>query len=128
MQPDWLASAVFYQVYPQSFADSNGDGIGDLPGLIGRLDHVAELGANGLWLLDWFRHQRRDIGHLLKQSHPVTIAHHDPRARIRQPRAQRIDLKQSPPEFGRLCIRPQPHNGDKVVVRPFENGHCCLEA
>jgi maltose alpha-D-glucosyltransferase/alpha-amylase len=63
MQPDWLASAVFYQVYPQSFADSNGDGIGDLPGLIGRLDHVAELGANALWLNPIFDSPFLDAGY-----------------------------------------------------------------
>jgi maltose alpha-D-glucosyltransferase/alpha-amylase len=50
VEPAWLASAVFYQVYPQSFADSNGDGIGDLPGLIGRLDYLADLGVDALWI------------------------------------------------------------------------------
>lgn len=48
--PAWLHHAVFYQIYPQSFADSNGDGIGDLPGLIGRLDYLRDLGINALWL------------------------------------------------------------------------------
>jgi maltose alpha-D-glucosyltransferase/alpha-amylase len=48
--PAWLHDAVFYQVYPQSFADSNGDGIGDLPGLISRLDYLRDLGVNALWL------------------------------------------------------------------------------
>jgi len=44
----WWRSAVVYQVYPRSFADSNGDGIGDLPGLIGWLDHLALLGVQPL--------------------------------------------------------------------------------
>jgi maltose alpha-D-glucosyltransferase/alpha-amylase len=48
--PEWLETAVFYQIYPQSFADSNGDGIGDLPGIVSRLDDLAELGVNALWI------------------------------------------------------------------------------
>src|SRR5438270_9377269 len=48
--PGWLADAVFYQIYPQSFADSNGDGIGDLPGLMDRLDYVQWLGVNTIWI------------------------------------------------------------------------------
>lgn len=63
MTPDWLDTAVFYQVYPQSFADSNGDGIGDLPGLIGRLDDVAALGCNALWLNPIFDSPFLDAGY-----------------------------------------------------------------
>jgi glycosidase len=48
--PEWLRRAVFYQVYPQSFYDSNGDGVGDLPGLISKLDYLQELGVTALWL------------------------------------------------------------------------------
>ena len=43
--PDWLLRTVMYEIYPQSFADSDGDGIGDLPGIIGRLDYLAWLGV-----------------------------------------------------------------------------------
>ena len=46
MGSDWLHDAVMYEVYPQSFADSNGDGIGDLRGVIERLDHIASLGVD----------------------------------------------------------------------------------
>jgi alpha-glucosidase len=46
----WWRSGVLYQIYPRSFADSNGDGIGDLPGIISRLDHLAWLGVDGIWL------------------------------------------------------------------------------
>jgi alpha-glucosidase len=47
---DWWRDGVLYQVYPRSFADSNGDGIGDLAGLIGKLDYLAWLGVDGIWL------------------------------------------------------------------------------
>ena len=46
----WWKNAVFYQVYPKSFQDSNGDGVGDLPGLISRLPYLEELGIDGIWL------------------------------------------------------------------------------
>src|SRR5215210_9087958 len=46
----WWRDGVLYQVYVRSFADSNGDGVGDLPGLTGRLDHLAWLGVEGIWL------------------------------------------------------------------------------
>jgi hypothetical protein len=44
--PEWLKSAVFYQIYPQSFLDTNDDGIGDLQGIIEKLDYIASLGVN----------------------------------------------------------------------------------
>lgn len=46
----WWKNAVFYQIYPKSFQDTNGDGVGDLPGIIARLDYLAELGIDGIWL------------------------------------------------------------------------------
>ena len=47
---DWWKSAVFYQVYPKSFQDTDGDGFGDLRGVIGRLDYLEKLGVVGVWL------------------------------------------------------------------------------
>jgi alpha-glucosidase len=46
----WWREAVFYEIYVRSFADSNGDGVGDLPGLISKLDHLADLGVDGVWV------------------------------------------------------------------------------
>lgn len=48
--PGWLKNAVFYEIYPQSFYDSNGDGIGDINGIIQKLDYVKGLGCNAIWL------------------------------------------------------------------------------
>jgi oligo-1,6-glucosidase len=47
---EWWKSAVIYQVYPRSFADSNGDGVGDLPGVVGKLDYLQHLGVDAIWL------------------------------------------------------------------------------
>lgn len=49
-QYGWWKSAVFYQIYPKSFQDSNGDGVGDIPGIISRLDYLQTLGIDGIWL------------------------------------------------------------------------------
>ncbi|WP_221359050.1 alpha-amylase family glycosyl hydrolase [Streptomyces beigongshangae] len=61
--PAWLADAVFYQIYPQSFADSNGDGIGDFAGITERLDHLAWLGVNTVWLNPCFVSPFGDAGY-----------------------------------------------------------------
>jgi len=51
---DWARGAVFYEVFVRSFADSNGDGVGDLPGLTGKLDYLKDLGVDALWLMPVF--------------------------------------------------------------------------
>ena len=61
--PAWLSEAVLYQIYPQSFADSNGDGIGDLPGIAEHLDHLAWLGINTIWLNPCFTSPFNDAGY-----------------------------------------------------------------
>ena len=60
---DWWKSAVFYQVYPKSFQDTNGDGIGDLQGVIARLDYLAKLGIDGIWLSPVYASPQRDNGY-----------------------------------------------------------------
>ncbi len=60
---DWWRGAALYQIYPRSFADSNGDGIGDLPGITARLEHVASLGVDGIWLSPFFPSPMRDFGY-----------------------------------------------------------------
>src|SRR6185437_10985132 len=63
MAPTWLRDAVLYQVYPQSFADSNGDGIGDLRGVAQHLDYLAWLGVTAVWLNPCFASPMRDAGY-----------------------------------------------------------------
>lgn len=61
--PKWLDSAVFYEIYPQSFQDSNADGIGDIPGIIQRLDYIHNLGCNALWINPCFDSPFKDAGY-----------------------------------------------------------------
>jgi alpha-glucosidase len=61
-QPWWRGAAI-YQIYPRSFADTNGDGIGDLPGITGKLDYVASLGVDAIWLSPFFTSPMRDFGY-----------------------------------------------------------------
>lgn len=59
----WWQSAVVYQIYPRSFADSNGDGIGDLPGILAHLDHIDDLGIDVIWLSPVYRSPQDDNGY-----------------------------------------------------------------
>lgn len=61
--PAWLTTAVVYQIYPQSYADSNGDGIGDLPGIIGKLDYLKSLGVSAIWLNPIYDSPFHDAGY-----------------------------------------------------------------
>jgi maltose alpha-D-glucosyltransferase / alpha-amylase len=61
--PAWLAQAVFYQIYPQSFYDASGDGIGDLAGIEARLDYLADLGVNALWINPCYVSPFKDAGY-----------------------------------------------------------------
>ncbi|WP_193141658.1 MULTISPECIES: alpha-glucosidase family protein [unclassified Meridianimarinicoccus] len=60
---DWWRGAAIYQIYPRSFQDSNNDGIGDLAGIIHRLDYVAKLGADAIWISPFFKSPMADFGY-----------------------------------------------------------------
>lgn len=60
---EWLKTAVFYEIYPQSFMDSNGDGIGDFNGIAGKLDYIKELGCNAIWMNPCFDSPFKDAGY-----------------------------------------------------------------
>ena len=59
----WWRGAVIYQIYPRSFLDTDGDGVGDLPGIIERLDYVASLGVDAIWIAPFFRSPMADFGY-----------------------------------------------------------------
>ena len=59
----WWKRTTTYQIYPRSFADANGDGIGDLRGIIGKLDYLAALGVETLWLSPFFESPQADFGY-----------------------------------------------------------------
>ena len=61
--PDWWRDAVVYQVYPRSFADSDGDGMGDIPGLISRLDYLEDLGVDAIWISPYYTSPLHDGGY-----------------------------------------------------------------
>ena len=60
---EWWRGAVIYQIYPRSFLDTNGDGVGDLPGIIERLDYVAGLGVDAIWISPFFKSPMADFGY-----------------------------------------------------------------
>jgi alpha-glucosidase len=61
--PEWWRSAVIYQIYPRSFADANGDGMGDLPGITSRLQSLADLGVDAIWLSPFMTSPQKDAGY-----------------------------------------------------------------
>ena len=70
-QPSWWKEAVVYQVYPRSFKDSNGDGIGDLPGITSRLDYLQHLGVNVIWLSPHYDSPNADNGYDIRDYRKV---------------------------------------------------------
>ena len=60
---DWWRQGVVYQIYPRSFADTDRDGVGDLPGIIDRLDYLVDLGVDALWLSPIYPSPGRDVGY-----------------------------------------------------------------
>ena len=61
--PAWWRGAVIYQIYPRSFFDTGGDGVGDLPGIIEKLDYVASLGVDAIWISPFFKSPMADFGY-----------------------------------------------------------------
>lgn len=67
----WLDDAIFYEIYPQSFRDSNADGIGDIPGILEKLDYIRELGCNAIWLNPCFVSPFQDGGYDIEDYYTV---------------------------------------------------------
>ncbi|NRP10513.1 MULTISPECIES: alpha-glucosidase [unclassified Marinobacterium] len=59
----WWKGGIIYQIYPRSYMDSNGDGIGDLPGITSKLDYIASLGVDAIWLSPFFKSPMKDFGY-----------------------------------------------------------------
>ncbi|MDU1522833.1 MAG: alpha-amylase family glycosyl hydrolase, partial [Actinomyces sp.] len=62
-QPQWWKSSTVYQIYPRSFQDSNGDGIGDIPGITSRVPYLKKLGVDIVWLSPLYRSPMADMGY-----------------------------------------------------------------
>ena len=67
----WWKRTTTYQIYPRSFADSNGDGIGDLRGVLGKLDYLQDLGVETLWLSPFFESPQADFGYDVSDYHAI---------------------------------------------------------
>jgi len=102
--PNWLYDAVVYQIYPQSFYDSNGDGIGDLPGVTAKLDYVASLGVSAIWLNPFFVSPFNDAGYDVADYYRV---------------APRYGTNE---DFRNLC--QEAHARDLKVIFDLVIGHC----
>lgn len=70
-QPQWLDNAVFYEIYPQSFNDTNSDGIGDIKGITEKLDYICELGCNAIWINPCFKSPFGDAGYDVEDYYTV---------------------------------------------------------
>ena len=92
---DWWKEAVIYQIYPKSFQDSDGDGIGDLPGIISRLDYLQKLGVDALWLCPVFASPQADNGYDISDYRaidPMFGTLEDMRALIREGKKRGIGI------------------------------------
>ena len=59
----WWRDAVIYQIYPRSFMDTDGNGVGDLPGIVDKLDYIASLGVDAIWISPFFKSPMHDFGY-----------------------------------------------------------------
>ena len=92
---DWWKDAVVYQIYPRSFADANGDGIGDLPGIVSRLDYLSSLGIDAVWLSPVYRSPQFDNGYDIsdyRDIDPIFGSMEDMRTLIREAGARGIRI------------------------------------
>jgi alpha-glucosidase len=91
----WWKTAVFYQIYPRSFKDSNDDGVGDIPGIISKLDYLVELGVNAIWVSPFFKSPMDDFGYDIsdyRDVDPIFGSLNDARRLIRETHRRRIKI------------------------------------
>lgn len=106
-QVEWLKKAVFYNIYPQSYYDTNGDGIGDLNGIIEKLDYIHFMGFNALWLNPFYESPFRDAGYDVSDYYKVA------------PRYGTME------DFKRLCVKAH-ERGIKVCI-DLVGGHTSID-
>ena len=111
----WWQHAVFYEIYPRSFADSNNDGIGDLNGIASKLDYLQDLGVDAIWLTPFFPSPQVDFGYDLSDYEAIdpmygTLADFDTLSQRRQKTWHSPDSR----------LRCEPHFRSAQVVRGFE--------
>lgn len=95
MNEPWWKTAVFYQIYPRSFRDSNDDGIGDLQGIVSKLDYLVELGVTALWVSPFFRSPMDDFGYDIsdyRDVDPLFGTLEDARVLIKEAHRRRIKI------------------------------------
>ena len=101
---EWWETAVIYQIYPRSFQDSNGDGIGDLPGITSRLEYISELGVDAIWISPFYKSPQKDFGYDVS------------------------DYCQVSPEYGKLedfeCLLKTAHKLNLKVILDIVPAHC----
>ncbi|WP_375484014.1 glycoside hydrolase family 13 protein [uncultured Jatrophihabitans sp.] len=125
----WWATAVFYQIYPRSFADGNGDGTGDLIGVRDRLDHLVDLGVDALWISPFYRSPMADGGYDVADPCDVdpifgTLADFDALLEAAHARGVRITIDMVPNHFSdehpwfRAVLAGDTALRDRFVIRP----------
>jgi oligo-1,6-glucosidase len=93
----WWKDAVIYQIYPNSFFDSNGDGIGDLNGISSKLDYLKDLGVDVLWLSPIYKSPLADMGY------DMCVLPHVCRSTISSGKSSRSDYRDIDPRYGTLA-------------------------
>ena len=104
-QPEWLNNAVFYEIYPQSFNDTNADGIGDFNGIIEKLDYIRELGCNAIWINPCFKSPFGDAGYEQPQVRRGGLLHR--RSALRHERRSRPGILRGARTRNARAARPR---------------------
>lgn len=134
MQKKWWHSLVGYQIYPKSFQDTNQDGIGDLPGVLQRLDYLKQLGVNLLWICPVYRSPMMDHGYDISdyyQIDPMFGNNEDIRCLVQEAKKRGITIimdlvinhtSSEHPWFQEACKDPEGEYGKYYIFRKGVNG------
>ena len=109
---DWWRQAVVYQIYPRSFADRNGDGIGDFPGIIERLPYLAALGIDAVWLSPFYPSELADGGYDVADWMRVNR----PDVRVLLTSGYNDELVDDIPKLRSLKMLPKPYSRAQLAI------------